>query len=157
MLSLLMKMTCAMQVNENLTIYSLVPPDAGQGWKLELFELSEPIAPHYHKLQRQILLVAEGVLKAVYGREEPVALQSGELVRVDPGIVHSLIPEGTVHFFSLDLPGFHFPEDVYYDQPEEAKAWVPPQTEFLPRLHRNILGPSWIWEIMRSMSSLPGR
>jgi len=137
---LLIAMECALQVNENLTIYSLVPPDAGQGWKLELFALAEPIAPHYHKLQRQMILVAEGDLKAFYEGETPVSLRSGEIAQVEPGIVHSLIPEGTVRFFSIDFPGFHFPEDVFYDIPPTVSAWTPPNSEFLPSLDPKYFG-----------------
>ncbi len=135
-----MSMICALQVNKNLSIYPLVPPEAGQGWKLELFELSEPIAPHYHKLQRQLILVAEGELKAFYGTEAPVTLRSGELAQVDPGILHSLIPEGTVRFFSIDLPGFHFPEDVYYDIPSATPKWTPPNTKPLLPLDPKYFG-----------------
>ncbi len=138
--SLLLATACALQVNENLTIYSLIPPEAEQGWKLELFRLAEPIAPHYHRLQRQLILVTEGKVNAFYDNEKSVILQSSELTHVDPGIVHSLIPEGTAYFFSIDFPGFHFPEDVFYDESLTKLPWIPPNAKFLPPLDPKYFG-----------------
>lgn len=139
-LSLLATLTCGVQVDEHLSIYPLVPFEAAQGWKLELFELARPILPHYHKLQRQFVLMVEGELKATYGNHESIILQSGQLVQVDPGVLHSLVPEGSVRFFAIDLPGFAFPDDVFYDAPIGVLKWMPPNTEFLPLLDPKFFG-----------------
>jgi hypothetical protein len=48
--------------------------------KLELFKLAEPIVPHYHKVQRQFILVVEGKLNAVCGDEAPVAF--GKAIKI---------------------------------------------------------------------------
>ncbi|MDE3046425.1 MAG: cupin domain-containing protein [Verrucomicrobiota bacterium] len=138
---LLLATTCTLHVNENLTIYSLVPPEANQGWKLELFRLAEPITPHYHRLQRQFILVADGKIDAFYGTSIPTPLQTSDLVSIDPGILHSLTPQGPVYFFSLDFPGFNFPEDVFYDLPPTPIPWVPPVTHSPPPLDPKYFGP----------------
>ncbi len=130
----------AMVIHPNLTIYPLIPPEANQGWKVELFDLGKSIEPHYHKLQRQYILVVEGQLQAFYGTKEPLILQSSQLVYVDPGIVHSLIPKGRVRFFSIDFPGFNFPEDVFYDEPTVEGIWIANDTEFFPLLHEKYFG-----------------
>jgi len=133
-------MTIVEHVSEHLTLYPLVPLEAAQGWKLELFELAEPILPHYHKIQRQIILVADGMLNASYGSKEVVALRSGELTSVDPGVVHSLSPEGMTRFFAIDIPGFMFPEDVYHDIPAGMHIWSSPDVEYLPPLDSKYFG-----------------
>lgn len=140
MSSLLVLMISALHISENLTIYPVVPPEAEQGWKLELFELGEAIQPHYHKIQRQLILVTEGELQAFYGNEKPITLHSGELIYVDPGIIHSLIPKETARFFSIDLPGFKFPEDVYHDVPMTTPKWDPSDSEPLPLLDPKFFG-----------------
>ncbi len=124
----------AVEVNKNLKFYPLVPPEAGQKWKLELFVLSETIQPHYHKIQKQFLLVMEGNLTVFYGTKKAV-LQPSEFVQIDPGVVHSLVPEGTAIFFAIDLPGFNFPEDVFEDTPSKIlPKWTPPVSKPLPLL-----------------------
>jgi|GEM_PF-2668149 len=137
-----MIMTVPAQVeSDNLNIYSLVPPEAEQGWKLELFEISAPIPPHYHRIQRQFILVTDGELTALYGEENPVILKSGDAAYVDPGKVHSLIPKGTVRFFSLDLPGFNYPEDVYFDgKPPKGLQWTPINEKDFPPLDAKYFG-----------------
>jgi quercetin dioxygenase-like cupin family protein len=134
MFALLISMICSVYINENLTIYPIIPPDAGQGWKLELFELAEPVLTHYHKIQRQFIVVAEGELTAFYGGA-PIILRRGDIARVDPGIPHSLVPKGKARFFTIDLPGFNYPEDVCFDPPLEAPAaWAPIDLESVPFL-----------------------
>ncbi|MBS3904361.1 MAG: cupin domain-containing protein [Simkania sp.] len=134
MISLLAMLVPAVVINENLTIYPLVPPEADQSWKLELFELAEPIPAHYHKLQRQYILVTEGKLEACYGGHDPIILRSGELVHTDPGMIHALTPKGRARFLAIDLPGFNFPEDVFYDQPMAVTPWTPMHRDPLPPL-----------------------
>ncbi|MDR3624094.1 MAG: cupin domain-containing protein [Chlamydiales bacterium] len=131
----ILAVTEAIQVNENLTIYPVVPTGAGQGWKCELFKLAESIPPHYHKIQKQIILVVEGVLKCLYGNKQVLLLQEGEFLCINPGVTHSLIPEGTVQFFAINLPGFQYPEDVFEDIPSrEIPKWNPPLIDALPAL-----------------------
>jgi quercetin dioxygenase-like cupin family protein len=141
--------------SEYLKIYSLVPPEAGQGWKLELFELSEPIAPHYHQIQRQLILVTDGEMLASYG-EEPILLKCGDIVYVDPGKIHSLTPKEYARFFSLDLPGFHYPYDVYFDDtPPSSLQWTPINRDFFPVIDPHYFGPMqerqgtyWVYDIV---------
>lgn len=135
MAALLVSGACTLQkVDADLIIYSLVPPEAAQGWKIELFDLSRPITSHYHKIRRQILLVAEGEMSATVGNGEPAILKSGELMVIDPGNLHSLNPIGTVRFFDIDFPGFHFPEDVFYDTPSETYVWKSSPNKIFPML-----------------------
>jgi mannose-6-phosphate isomerase-like protein (cupin superfamily) len=141
---------------EHLTIYSLVPPEAGQGWKLEMFELSEPIATHYHKVQRQCILVADGELIAFYGEDHPVVLKCGQIAVVDPGKLHALTPIGKARFFSLDMPGFNYPEDVYFDVlPPPACTWTPINSDFFPYIDSKYFGSKiprpenyWVYDLI---------
>lgn len=119
---------------KRINITKCIPPEAGQGWNLELFELAEPIPAHYHKIQRQLILIVEGEMQASYENEESVELKAGNLIYIKPGIIHSLIPKGTVRFFAIDLPGISFPEDVFYDEPMAVSKWTPSTTRFLPSL-----------------------
>ncbi|HEY2811173.1 MAG TPA: cupin domain-containing protein [Rhabdochlamydiaceae bacterium] len=128
------------QVNEHLTIHSLVPPAAQQKWKLELFEVSEPISRHYHKVQRQIMFPVQGRLKVIESSGKETILQEGECICINPGIAHSLIPEGAVSFFALDFPGFIFPEDVFEDEPAAVDEWTPHDQEFFPSLDAKYFG-----------------
>lgn len=146
----------ALVESEHLTIYSIVPLDAGQGWKLEMFELSEPIAPHYHRLQRQLIVVIDGELIAFYGQEHPVVLKSGQLTYVDPGRIHALTPVGKVRFLSIDMPGFDYPEDVYFDNsPLQLHPWAPRHSNFFPCLDAKYFGPRmgrpenyWVYDLI---------
>lgn len=125
MISLLTMMIPAVVVHENLTIYPIVPLEAGQGWKLELFELAETLPLHYHKIQRQWIVAVEGSLKVLQSTKPATTLQSSGFVCIDPGTPHSVIPEGRARFLAIDLPGFHFPEDVFYGEPELPIKWFP--------------------------------
>jgi len=138
---LLSLMIPAMVVNENLTFYPIVPPEAKQGWKLELFEVKAAISPHYHKVQRQFILVTEGSLQAVCTGEEPILLQKGDVLCIDPGITHALSPLGKAQFFAIDLPGFAFPEDVYEDDRGEPRKWIAHQMSSKSSLDEKYFGP----------------
>ena len=130
----------AVQVSENLIFYPLVPPEAGQGWKLELFTLSETIPPHYHKLQRQFILVVDGELKAICSNASYITMQSSEFILIEPGVVHSLVPNGSAQFFAIDLPGFVYPEDVFYDKPSAIPKWKAADVPLLPELDPHYFG-----------------
>jgi mannose-6-phosphate isomerase-like protein (cupin superfamily) len=122
-------------MNTETTVISLMPPEAAQGWKLELFETPEQIGSHYHKIQRHFIVVMEGEMEVSCNGAEPLVLGSGEFVQIDPGTVHALNPLGFARFFSFALPGFVFPEDVYFDVPNEMPdPWRAPQTNVLPVL-----------------------
>lgn len=107
----------AQKMDDDLIIYSLVPAEAAQGWRIDLLELSRAIPSHYHKMRRQIFLVAEGELSVSVENREPTILKSGQLMVIDSGNLHSLHPIGTSRFFDIDFPGFHFPEDLFNKNP----------------------------------------
>ncbi|MBM3184066.1 MAG: cupin domain-containing protein [Chlamydiae bacterium] len=121
-------------IDEHLTIYPLVPTEANQGWNLELFDCSRVIPLHYHKIQRQFILVVDGSMDAVHGNEKTI-LRRGEILQIEPGVEHALVPEKKCRFFAIDLPGFHFPEDVFEDHPDQLFSWkgidfsIPPLDE----------------------------
>jgi quercetin dioxygenase-like cupin family protein len=131
-------MTTTTQIDEQLTIYSIVPPKAAQGWKLELFVLAKTILPHFHKLQRQIILVVEGELKVICDTNPPQILRAGDLTHIDPGVVHALIPINTCRFFAFDMPGFDYPDDVYHDLPGAKTTWIAPE-----QMTRPLLDPAY--------------
>lgn len=110
----------------DLLIDQIVPIEAGQNWKLEFFQLSNPIESHHHRVQRQIIIVAEGELEAIYGTDGSKRVYKGDLVAVDPGISRSLIPKGKVQFFTLDISRFVYP------QPKERLSL--PETYFGPKI-----------------------
>ena len=83
-----------------MKINSLIPLDAGQGWKLEMFEISEKLS---HKVGRCIV-VADGELIASPNEDPPIVLKTGELAFIDPEKLHSLTPSGKARFFSIDIP-----------------------------------------------------
>jgi len=133
-------LVCPEVVSDTLSIYHIIPPEAGQGWKLEVFDLSEQIPDHYHRLQKQFILVTEGKLQTFYGNKETSLLQSGELTLIDPGVVHCLTPEGKARFIAIAIPGFTYPEDVYFDQPGAIEKWTSPKADFLPLLDPKYFG-----------------
>jgi mannose-6-phosphate isomerase-like protein (cupin superfamily) len=126
--------------DSNLTIYSLVPVEAALGWTIELFELSRLIAPHYHKIRRQIIVAADDVLSVVIGNDEPLLLKTGELIIIEPGTIHSLSSKGTARFFSLDFPGFCFPDDVFHNIPNETTSWESFSNKLLQKLDSKYFG-----------------
>ncbi len=124
-------------MNTETNVTSLVPPEAAQGWKLELFETPESIGSHYHKVQRHFIVVVEGEMEVSCNGAEPLVLGCGEFAQIDPGTVHALTPQGLARFFSFALPGFAFPEDVYFDIPDEMPdPWRPPQMDIFPALDK---------------------
>lgn len=105
------------KMNENLIIYELVSAAANQNWKMEIFDLSEPVSAHYHKEQRQILVVLEGELEAFLDDQRPIHLERFETLHIPAGLVHALRPVGkSVRFLAIDSPNFVYPEDVFFDK-----------------------------------------
>ncbi len=135
-------MVSALKINNHFTLYSRVPAEAGQGWTLELADISQPIPPHYHKFHRHLIVVVEGELMVVDGSDRPPLLRSGDLACIDAGVVHELVPQGTAQFFLTDLPAFLSDDDRFWDhQPVEVPPWTPPTTETLPRVDPHYFGP----------------
>ncbi len=124
----------------DLTIYSLVPVEAGLGWTIELFELSRLIALHYHKIRRQFIVAVVGELSVVIGNDEPLLLKTGELIIIEPGTVHSLNSKGTARFFSLDFPGFCTPDDIFDNIPNETARWESFSNKLLQQLDSRYVG-----------------
>jgi len=110
------------EIHENLTICHLIPHEADQGWKMELFDLGRPAPTHYHKIQRQYILVLEGEIEAQSGGEGSL-LANSDLLRIDAGILHSLVPKGRCRFLSIDMPSIV--NDVFFDKPQPglAESW----------------------------------
>ncbi|HEX2977817.1 MAG TPA: cupin domain-containing protein [Candidatus Babeliales bacterium] len=123
----------AYQINPQLIVFPVVPLQAEQGWRLGLFEMSGPIVPHYHKLQRQIAIVVEG---KVHGRiaDEHIVLNPGDIVTFNPGIIHELAPEKKAQFLRIDLPGLDYRDDIFFDAPEESCEWKTNKLTMLPPL-----------------------
>ncbi len=145
----------AEKFNPNMTLYSFVHPSSGQGWKLELFDLSESIPFHYHKIQRQYILAVEGEMEA-FLENQSVVLKSGDLICIEPGMAHSLVPIGNVRFFAIDLPGFVFPDDVYSGQSSGALCWAPRDAEVLPPFDRSKIEMAGYsaYELVKSESTM---
>jgi quercetin dioxygenase-like cupin family protein len=104
-----------MSMSENLMMKPLVPREAGHGWGLELFEWVERVCDH--KVQRQMIVVAEGELKVYSGSEETVLLREGEWGVMDSAVVRSLLPKGRVRFFTIDVPRSPRPGEEVFDEP----------------------------------------
>ncbi len=109
-----------------LTSNSLVPLEAGQGWKLEMIELSHPVP--YHTALREMIIVTDGILKV-----ESVILKSGELTFLEPEKKHTLIPEGKAQCCCLSLL------ERFDPLPLDAKY-------FGPRLERQ--GTYWVYDLI---------
>lgn len=120
--------------SESLKISPLVSPEAGHGWKLEFFEVTEPVPEHCHTIQRQMIVVVQGELMLFCDGEKSGTVRSGELMRIDSGIVHSMIPHGLTRFFCIDILGFLSSDDLLYDAPVATSHWISSQGESLPEL-----------------------
>ncbi|HCI49001.1 MAG: hypothetical protein A2977_00330 [Alphaproteobacteria bacterium RIFCSPLOWO2_01_FULL_45_8] len=97
-----------------LSIYEVVPVSAGQPFKLEIFDLSGPMTPHYHKIQSHLITVLEGYLEVLTTEKEPLLLGPLESITIVPGVIHNIKSVGNVvRFSSLASPAFDYPEDVY--------------------------------------------
>jgi len=100
-----------------LTIYSLIPPVAKIGWKIEIYDdTREIVSSHFHKLQTQLIMVLEGSGKISYGTHE-ATLVPGQVIAVPPQTFHKIVPVNCVRLLVIDTPGFPFPEDIYYENP----------------------------------------
>lgn len=112
----------------------MIPLQADQGWRLGLFEMSGPIIPHYHKLQKQIAVVVEGKVQGRIADEETI-LHPGDSVTFNPGIIHALTPETKkAQFLRIDLPGLDYRDDIFFDIPQESFEWKTNEPAILPPL-----------------------
>lgn len=135
-------MVSVLKINDHFTLYSRVPAEAGQGWTLELADISQPIPPHYHKFHRHLIVVVGGELMVVDDSDKPTRLRSGDLACIDAGVVHELVPQGTAQFFLTDLPAFLSDDDRFWDQqPVEVPPWRAPCMESLPQVDPHYFGP----------------
>ena len=141
---------------KNATAFSFVPPVAGQGWKLEMFELLEQTEPHYHLLQKEWIVVTEGAL-TVLNKDQSIPLTSGQSTVIKPGDVHSIVPIGKVCFFAISLPGFNDPEDVYRDETHSSTPNLSTSIhrDFFPPLDPKYFGPKlerqgtyWVYDLV---------
>ncbi len=128
------------KIDNDLTIDPFIPSEAHLGWKVELLRLSRPIPSHYHKVRRQFILAAEGKIAVSVENKEAITLTGGELIMIDPGSRHSIHPLDKAGFFGIDFPGFAFPEDVFYDTPQEIYEWDRPYSKHLKELDSNYFG-----------------
>ncbi|MES2121449.1 MAG: cupin domain-containing protein [Chlamydiota bacterium] len=87
-------------VNEHLTIYPLIPFEAGHGWSLELLEPAGPLTIR-DVAKRQWIVLVEGELWVAKESESPVLFRMGESFSIDPGFSYTLIPEGRARCFSV--------------------------------------------------------
>jgi mannose-6-phosphate isomerase-like protein (cupin superfamily) len=108
-----------------MSITPLISPQNGLGYKIELFDLAEPVSFHYHKIQVQYLVVLEGVLGLSF-KEQRIDLKSGDFVAIPPNTLHSIHPHGFVRFAAIDVPGFTYPEDVYDEGAPAQQATLKP-------------------------------
>lgn len=117
-------------LNGNLTVYSLVPTSANLDWKLELFDLTGDLTPHSHKIQNQLVFIIEGKL-TVRINDTQLVLLPGQYAMLPAGVVHNLGSDANAgcRFLVLDMPGYEFPEDVYFEQASLSKPsqYVGPQ------------------------------
>jgi quercetin dioxygenase-like cupin family protein len=139
MLPLVSEMLSSLVESEDMKIYQIVSPEAAQGWKLELFEITANIKPHYHVIQRQWIVVTEGELQVTLGGKTDI-LCKGQKMCIDPGIIHALSPIKKAQFFAIDFPGFSFPEDIYEDDQAILKPWIAQPISPRPCLDRRYFG-----------------
>jgi len=125
---------CRVQKINGLTIYSLIPHAAKQGWHLDLFDVTEPVDAHYHRIQTQIMIMIEGKLELTLD-DKRIVMLPGQTIKIAPGTVHGLTPiDGPARSLFIDFPGFNYPEDAYSDKQlpnASATITVPSSSELL--------------------------
>lgn len=115
--------------DQGLTEYSLFPEQAGQTWKMELYDFSRAVDASYHRLQNEWVIVLEGNLKVCIDDKE-VSLLPGQFGIIPAGSIHSLFAEKEgSRFLLVHMPGYNFPKDRFYDipQPDAVKKIKPAQ------------------------------
>lgn len=79
---------CHVYTENGLSIYSLVPPEARQGWSLELIETNQATSLSLKKAQTYLLLVTEGALTIECNGKR--VLEAGEAFKISSGTPHQL-------------------------------------------------------------------
>jgi mannose-6-phosphate isomerase-like protein (cupin superfamily) len=145
--------------DQGLTEYSLFSEQAGQIWKMEIYDFSRVVGASYHKLQNEWLLVLEGSLTVRIDDKEATFLP-GQYGIIPAGSIHSLFAEKEgARFLLLHMPGYNFPKDRFYDtaQPEVVKKIRPAEIAGFPFfIDRTIKLPTDVLEILdRSVPLAP--
>ena len=106
---------------EDIT-YTVIPPASGLNYTINVFDISEPVAGHYHTHQTQDIMVLEGKLNVQLDDNDPMILESADQVQIPANVWHALEPVGgtvrylSTYFFDAALhpTGLPFPEDVNF-------------------------------------------
>lgn len=102
-------------INSNFVCYHLIPLNAEQTWKIELYDLTiSSLSQHYHKIQTQLMLILEGSALFQIGNSEK-KLCAGDFISIPASTTHSIQPLDKIRFLAIDIPGYLFPKDVYFD------------------------------------------
>lgn len=105
---------------EDIT-YAIIPPSSGLNYKINIYDIFEPVAGHFHEHQTQCITVLEGKLKVQIDSQAPLILGPTESVKILPHAWHALDPmERPVRYISAYFfdaarhpNGLPFPEDVF--------------------------------------------
>jgi quercetin dioxygenase-like cupin family protein len=127
------------QINQFVKIYRIISLRAKQNWKLGLFHITGPIPPHYHKIQRQIVVAIQGRMKVLNG-DEVKTVSVGYVICFEPGILHGVEPLGEAQFLRVDLPGLSYRDDIHSDSPQEISPWQVSQEKEFPLLDSQYFG-----------------
>lgn len=95
-------------------ITELIPLAANLIWTVSVFDLSEEVSAHYHKIQTQLILVLSGSM-VIQLKECSRELHDGDFLSIPPMTSHAIMPIKKVCFLTVDFPGFGFPDDVYHE------------------------------------------
>ncbi len=84
---------------DGLTIHSIVPPEAGLGYKIELFYLDHIIPEHSHKFQTQLTMMVEGSLNYM-----AKVIGPGSFISTSATTPHTLDIYEKVGFVTIYIP-----------------------------------------------------
>lgn len=104
---------------EDIT-YTVIPPNSGLNYKVNVYDIFEPVEGHYHAHQTQEVMVLDGQLKVQLNDETPIILGPSGKIQILPNVWHVLEPvNGPVRYISTYFfdaaqhpTGLPFPEDV---------------------------------------------
>ncbi|MBX9924646.1 MAG: cupin domain-containing protein [Rhabdochlamydiaceae bacterium] len=125
----------------HMVVHPVIPIEAKQSWTMKQYDITETVPSHYQKVRRQFLVSIEGNLQvSCNGHVQPLAV--GELICIEPGINHEIFTEGSSRFFSIDLPGFPFPEDVFENELSQGSIeWEFADAPMASDLEERYFGP----------------
>jgi len=144
-------------ISDYKKIYNLIPLEAGQVWKISLFELKENIPAHYHRIQTQLMMVLNGKLNLKIN-DKFIKCCEGSFIAIPPNTAHEILLDEQTTFLTIDIPGFNFPEDVYVNekptlQITEEIFTCHSQTE--ARINSQMLLKSSLLEELKSIKKIP--